>query len=244
MGDTAQHLLVSDAWLPGRLIDGIAAQILSVSNGEETGGLLFGPCPASGHLFRLDGFQAVNLDKARPSASEVAGIYRSHKRPGLQTTDEDAARVKILFANRPALLLLVKPLSGSELVAAFYRCENGEILEPGTSSREFPFHLPEPAEGLVPPVNTPPGSGRSAWFVPSAIAAGLAAAMIMHYVIPKTSDDDPVSVHTINSYSDTLQAEPFRSSGASSSPANPASARPAAGKLWHHHSAKPEQRIR
>jgi hypothetical protein len=162
-----------------------------------------------------DGEFSVNAGSG--SVVQAVGLYRAHRAFGLQPNEADAIQIQKLFPRGPALLLLVKPLSGQEFVAAFFRSMDGSILESATSSHEFPF--PRRPES--------PRRHSSPWLIPSAIAAGVAAALLMHCTVSQSGENP------INSYSDTRETKP-----ASARVASASTGKSPAGKIWPNRSAK------
>jgi hypothetical protein len=183
-----EDLTVSGVRLPSSVIEGIAAEVKS----GNASGALFGATTTGGD-FRIDGFEPAHLSE-RPCLRTI-GIYRTHRRPGLQPSDGDAEMMLSMFPEGPSILLLVKPLSADESVGAFFRCLDGRILDPGTSSQEFPFRT---TAGETEPLGPPAEERwprRVSWLIPSAIAAGLGAALLLHYAAPR-SEDNPVAALT------------------------------------------------
>jgi hypothetical protein len=171
-----------------RLRPAVAVEIRARVLGEQTPGFLLGRFNTDLRKFEVEGFDSGRAGAEAPR--NVIGMYRSHTASGLQTNAEDAEMIARFFPSGPALLLLAKPLSREECVAACFRCADGTILEPGTSSEEFPLKAPSAAPHR-PRIRT------DWWLIPSAIAVGLAAAAWVHYTADRT-DENP-----INSYSDT-----------------------------------------
>jgi hypothetical protein len=195
-------LFISGVRLPRRIANRIEAQV----QGGEARGFLTGD-EGPNREFQIDG-----LATEQSAPPEAIGWYRGHRGPGLQPSEQDVDVIQQHFARGRAVLLLVKPLSATESVGAFFRCEDGVILEPRTSSAEFSF--PRPSH--------PSKAGR--WLIPSAIAAGIAAACLVRCA-GQWQDENPVTRRQplpINSSSDARVTKPFGATSAS----------PSTGKLW------------
>jgi hypothetical protein len=231
-------LFVSGVHLPWNVVEAIEAQVRSGAAPAEDGssaeiqsgvahGVLIGF--ALGQEFRIESIRPGEL-RTSPGA---VGFYRRHRGPGLQPSESDTALIRRLFPEGRAVLLLVKPLSARESVGALFRCQEGEITEPGTSSQEFPFIRAEPASLSLK------SAKPSRWLIPSAIAAGICAACLVHCTSPQSDENPIASPHTqleypINSSSDIPETKPLAAKAASS----------ATGKLWPSHSAEPELQTR
>ncbi|HKD07835.1 MAG TPA: hypothetical protein VKB79_18190 [Bryobacteraceae bacterium] len=130
----------------------------------------------------------------RHATPSLVGICRSHTRPGLRVAPEDAQLIRAFVGGGDGALLLVKPLSDRECVAAFFPFIRGIVIDGNTTSREFPFgdsSLPEPAHAAIS-VARSRTKPISKWVMISAVAAGVTAALIMHY-LPAFRDEVPVS---------------------------------------------------
>lgn len=147
------------------------------------------------------------VKSARTGSAKFIGIYRSQTRPGLAVTPDDCTIVEKFLPREDGVLLIVKPLSVSESVAAFYFCDGGAIVEAAAESREFAFGgkaipagaLVEPPPRLAPQENrsieealasrpSAPVARRGMWhrwasfLLPlSAIAAGAGLGVYAHY---------------------------------------------------------------
>ncbi|MES1258467.1 MAG: hypothetical protein ABUS51_08550 [Acidobacteriota bacterium] len=203
--------------VPGvRLHHGVVTAIRE-SAGSEPGGVLLGWFDADLRRFEITGVVPAARSEWSEAGSKT-GMYRVHRRSGLQTNDDDADLVSALFPSGPSVLLLVKALSAREWVAACFLCADGMILAPGTSGNEFRFEAPvAELEGTVIPRRR--RGGR--WLIPSAIAAGLAAAAWLHYA-PAGPEESPVAEgaaarESINSASETAPPEPLTEHAASAS---------------------------
>jgi hypothetical protein len=204
-----------------RMPEAVAEAILDDVRGPQAGGILLGRFDTELRKFAVDGYEAGPFDTVHLRA---VGIFRAHTGSGLQSTPEDAAAIARLFPRGPALLLLAKVLSRRECVAAGFRCADGVILQPGTSSEEFALKTAV----VEKPEPHPRKSQR--WLIPSAIAFGLALALWLHYSAERP-DENPVA---INSYSDTMDSKPAARSGASAP----------TGEIWPSRSGKPEHPTR
>jgi len=200
----------------------VLAGYRSVSGrGLEVGGALVGHIetdPDTGNRrVIIEGYEPVDIDhQAGPSyifseqdaqrwrdwiaalrhtTPSLVGICRSHTRPGLCVASPDADLIRTFVGGSDGVLLLVKPLSDRECVAAFFPFIRGIVVDGNTTSREFPFgdsSLPRRAEPAIAP-NTPSAKRPlSKWIVISAVAAGVAAALILHY-LPAARDEVPVA---------------------------------------------------
>jgi hypothetical protein len=88
---------------------------------------------------------------------------------------EDSILIEHVMPRGDGVLLLVKPLSDRECVGSFFPFQQGIVTDGSTPSREFPF-------GVRP---------LSRWIVISAIAAGIAAAGVLHY-ISEAPEENPL----------------------------------------------------
>ena len=113
----------------------------------------------------------------REASPRIVGICRSHTRPGLRVATEDNSLIEHVMPSGDGVLLLVKPLSDRECVGSFFPFQQGMVTDGSTPSREFPFGVRQPAE--IPARKPQP---LSRWIVISAIAAGIAAAGVLHYM--------------------------------------------------------------
>jgi len=129
----------------------------------------------------------------RHATPALVGICRSHTRPGLRVAPEDADLIRTFVGGSDGVLLLVKPLSDRECVAAFFPFIRGIVVDGNTTSREFPFGDSSRPE-IAPPLSGSPAGPKaiSRWVIISAVAAGVAAALTLHY-LPAARDAAPVA---------------------------------------------------
>jgi hypothetical protein len=234
MEDIKTHVIRGYKSLPGR--------------GAEIGGVLLGSFdpgtgdPATREIV-IDAFEPMQIDyrsgpsyipsaddyaqwrdwvlALREASPRIVGICRSHTRPGLRVATEDGNLIGQVMPGGDGVLLLVKPLSDRECVGAFFPFRQGIVTDGSTPSREFPFGARQPVEL---PARKPQPLSR--WIVISAIAAGIAAAAVLHYMTEAPEENPlvfqskprskPPAAYPINSSSDTRETKP--------SPAAPASA--------------------
>jgi hypothetical protein len=189
--------------------------------GLEVGGALLGHVeagPDSGlRRIVIEGYEPVDIDHdtgasyifseddarcwrdwiaaLRHATPALVGICRSHTRPGLRVAPEDADLIRTFVGGSDGVLLLVKPLSDRECVAAFFPFIRGIVVDGNTTSREFPFGDSSRLE-MAPPVSVrrpaPGPKAISRWVIVSAVAAGVAAALTLHY-LPAVRDQAPVA---------------------------------------------------
>ena len=167
--------------------------------GAEIGGVLLGSLdPATGEIV-IDAFEPMQIEyrsgpsyipsaddyarwpdwvlALREASPRIVGICRSHTRPGLRVATEDSILIEHVMPRGDGVLLLVKPLSDRECVGSFFPFQQGMVTDGSTPSREFPFGARQPVEL---PARKPQPLSR--WIVISAIAAGIAAAGVLHYM--------------------------------------------------------------
>jgi len=164
--------------MPGGLADRIAGYVTQAyksvpRRGAESGGLLLGgvrlgpvidifitgfepiPCDyLSGPSFTVsDAVQAeFRMAKARYSAAEIVGFYRSHTRkgPGLDLSDQEI--VDRIFPGLSGLVLLIKPTSFTTFDAGYFFFQSGRLqMQP--AGPDFPFLVSVP--GGTPPPTVP-----------------------------------------------------------------------------------------
>ena len=141
-------------------IDGIRRDVIE-ERSAEVGGLLLGGVESGGHpSVRIDRYQRIPcghrlgpqfvLDQedqaALVAAAEsvlktgdlsVVGLYRSHTRPGLQLEMADFEIMARYFSDPSDVMLLVKPESGNDITARFFRREPDAGAQPVGPA--FPF---------------------------------------------------------------------------------------------------------
>jgi hypothetical protein len=142
----------------------------------------------------------------RHATPALVGICRSHTRPGLRVAPEDADLIRAFVGGSDGVLLLVKPLSDRECVAAFFPFIRGVVVDGNTTSREFPFgdsSLPEQAMRLPSLASIVAKKPLSRWLTISAAATGVTAALILHY-LPALRDEAPVTESQVHATSLTL----------------------------------------
>jgi hypothetical protein len=206
MDEIRVHVLAGYSSVPGR--------------GPEVGGALLGHVEADPETgvrrIVVEGYEPVDINHRtglsyifseqdarhwrdwiaalRHATPSLVGICRSHTRPGLRVAPEDPDLIQTFVGDADGVLLLVKPLSHRECVAAFFPFIRGFVIDGRTTSREFPFgdsslpESPQPQAPAAAPEKTP----ISKWAIISAIAAGVAAALLLHY-LPAARDDAPVA---------------------------------------------------
>src|SRR5690348_16855437 len=147
-------------------MDGIAQDVIEgfgnlPRRGLEVGGLLLGRVTAGlrptawieryqpvtcshrfGPQFILDGHDTAALEDAAARILEggelaVVGFYRSHTRPGFQLESSDHDLIRRYFSDPSDLILLIKPLSLSNISGQFYAWEAVSGAQP--AGDEFPF---------------------------------------------------------------------------------------------------------
>jgi hypothetical protein len=118
----------------------------------------------------------------REASPRIVGICRSHTRPGLRVATEDSDLIGQVMPGGDGVLLLVKPLSDRDCVGAFFPFEDGIVTDGSTPSREFPFGSHQRIPEALPDLPARKPKPLSRWIVISAIAAGIAAAGVLHYM--------------------------------------------------------------
>jgi hypothetical protein len=178
--------------------------------GAEMGGALLGAISSDGREIVIDEFEPLQIEHKfgtpyilsdsdyaewrqwlralRQAFPRLVGICRSHTRPGLRVAPEDNILIKQFMDGEQGVLLLVKPLSERDCVAAFYPFSNGQILNGATPSEEFPFGA-SPAEH--PDLAESPGRKSRPWIPITAVAVGVGAALALH-CSSDSSKENPV----------------------------------------------------
>lgn len=209
------------------------------ARGAEIGGVLLGSFDPGTREIVIDAFEPMQIEyrsgpsyipspddyarwhdwvlALREASPRIVGICRSHTRPGLRVSAEDSNLIDQVMPGGDGVLLLVKPLSDRECVAAFFPFEHGIVADGSTPSREFPFGARQGIPTAPPDPPAPKPKPLSRWIVISAIAAGIAAAGVFHYMT-QAPEENPLAhaAYPINSSSDTRETKP--------PPAAPASA--------------------
>jgi hypothetical protein len=169
--------------------------------GAEVGGALLGRRNAETGEFIVEGFEPIpseyetgpsyilserdiglwreRIAELRKASPGFIGIYRSQTRPGLMIMPEDCAMVERFLPREEGVLLLVKPLSVSESLGAFFHCDGGAVLDEAVSTRQFSF------DEAVSPSKQAILARRigkmSVWIPLSAAMAGIAMGLVFHY---------------------------------------------------------------
>ncbi|HVW85692.1 MAG TPA: hypothetical protein VHB50_13480, partial [Bryobacteraceae bacterium] len=163
------------------------------TRGSEIGGALLGNRDHATGEFTIEEFQPIEIEHAagpayilsesdvqlwraavtelRQKSPAFIGIYRSQARPGFHVTPEDCAMVERLLPFDKGVLLLVKPLSEKEAVGAMFLCDGGAVIDEAVNGREFPLAAPAKPHTAWKRIALPL----------SALAAGIAAAIVFHY---------------------------------------------------------------
>jgi hypothetical protein len=200
----------------------VLAGYRSVSGrGLEVGGALLGHIEADRETgdrrIVIEGYEPVDIDHRtgpsyifseqdaqrwrdwiaalRHATPSLVGICRSHTRPGLRVAPQDADLIRAFVGGSDGVLLLVKPLSDRECVAAFFPFIRGIVVDGNTTSREFPFgdsSLPERVPAAFPAAMHSGKKPLSKWLLISAVAAGVTGALALHY-LPAARDESPVA---------------------------------------------------
>jgi hypothetical protein len=210
------------------------------NRGAEIGGVLLGSFDPDTREIVIDAFEPMQIENRsgpsytpseddyagwrdwilalREASPRIVGICRSQTRPGLRVATEDSSLIEQVMPAADGVLLLVKPLSDRECIGSFFPFQHGIVTDGSTPAREFPFG----AAQRIPVMPLPESPARkpqalSRWIVITAIAAGIAAAGVLHYMADAPEENPlPTAAYPINSSSDTRETKP--------SPAAPASA--------------------
>jgi len=182
--------------------------------GAEIGGVLLGSRnPENGEIV-VEAFEPIQIEYSfgpsyipseadysgwndwiralRESSPRIVGLCRSQTRPGLRVAPEDGNLIQHVMPDGDGVLLIVKPLSERECVAAFFPFVRGVVIDGTTPSREFPFGAALHAADPEPPVQERRQlQPLSRWIVVTAVAAGVGAAGVLHYMV-ESPPENPV----------------------------------------------------